>query len=155
MSYMFLSFEEHLEKQNRQKGDFYTESLADQYLRLAKRVPDRYRLAKLDDFIEKLFPTDILNEYFFSCPNFLRERHENDTGKTYLNNVVIRPTKTLSSAKYMPENQNIILVGDISDNGKYKIFEVKGMEFIDDSMKSDRDMVVKAKAVSSRLCQFT
>lgn len=149
MSYMFLSFEEHLEKQNRQKGDFYTESLKDQYLRLAKRVPDRYRLAKLDDFIEKLFPTDILNEYFFSCPNFLRERHENDTGKTYLNNVVIRPTKTLSSAKYMPENQNIILVGDISDNGKYKIFEVKGMEFIDDSMKSDRDMVVKAKAVSS------
>ena len=30
MSYMFLSFEEHLEKQNRQKGDFYTESLTDQ-----------------------------------------------------------------------------------------------------------------------------
>jgi|GEM_PF-4803834 len=74
MSYMFLSFEEHLEKQNRQKGDFYTESLTDQYLRLAKRVPDRYRLAKLDDFIEKLFPTDILNEYFFSCPNFFKRK---------------------------------------------------------------------------------
>lgn len=149
MSYMFLSFSEHLNQPSKQKGDFYTSSLNEQYENLLKRIPEKKREKSFNNFIEGLFPTNLLQEYTFSCPNFLRELHENNNGKTYLNNVVIRPPITLRTKKLLPDGQNIILIGDISETDKYKMFEVKGIEFIDETMNSNKDIKIKTMAVSS------
>lgn len=114
-----------MNKPNKQRGDFYTDSLTDQYKRLSKRIPETKRLSNFKDFIENLFPSGSDKNYTFSCPNFLKELHSIENGKTYLNNVVIRPQKTLFSSKFLPDGQNVILIGDISKTEKYKIFEVK------------------------------
>ncbi len=150
MSYIFLSFSEHLEQTSYSKNDFYKLSLKDQYEHLQKRVPLTRRINSFEIFIENCFPTSFKKKYYFSCPNFLREKKQADEGKpSYLNNVVIRPELTSNMKNYLPDNQNVILIGDIYEGGKLKMLQVKGIEFIDASMSSPSDMVVNESVCNS------
>ncbi|HOU68248.1 MAG TPA: AAA domain-containing protein [Paludibacteraceae bacterium] len=89
-------------------------------------------------------------KYYISCPNFLREKEQRESGApSYLRNVVVRPELTLSMRRYLPDNQNIILVGDIYESNKAKVLQIKGIQFIDASMSSPNDMIVNAEACSS------
>lgn len=150
MSYLFLSFSEHLTTSNRNKSELYNTSLMEQYEALQRRVPSERRVSELEDFIERCFPSDIKKKYYFSCPNFLREKKQVNDGKAaFLNNVVIRPELTLSMKQCLPDNQNIILIGDVYESDRLRMFQVKGLEFIDDSMSSVNDMLADAVACSA------
>ena len=142
MPYLFLSFADNLDKDSKSKRDFYNLSLEKQYNILKKRIPAGRQLDSFTQFIEQCFPSAMQKKYYLSCPNFLREKRTNASGATFLNNLVIRPEKTLSMRSFLPDNQNIILIGDIYEGGKLKMFSVKGIQLIDDSMSSPYDLVI-------------
>lgn len=150
MAYLFLSFCEHLESNSSLKSEFYNLSLTKQFELLQKRLPLDKQTSSFRSFIETCFPTGLIKKYYISCPNFLREKHQSSNGKTtYLNNVVIRPELTLKMKSFLPDNQNIILIGDIYEGGKLKMFQVKGMQFIDQNMQSPNDIVASLIACNA------
>ena len=135
MPYLFISFADRLDKEINVKNELFGESLRGQFKNLQKRIPPRRQSNSFERFIETCFPSGMVKRYYISCPNFLREKRESSSGKTqFLDNVVIRPELTMSMRTYLPDNQNIILVGKIVEGGKQKFFEVKGIQLIDESM---------------------
>ena len=143
MAYIFLSFSEHLNRGANSKNDFYNLSLNEQFELLQRRIPLERQVSNFNTFIETCFPTNFNKKYYISCPNFLREKHQVAEDKpSFLNNVVIRPELTLSMKRVLPDNQNIILIGDIYEGGKLKMLQIKGLQLIDDSMESPYDLRV-------------
>lgn len=150
MAYLFLSFVDHLDRTTNIKNEFYNLSLNEQFKLLQKRIPLDRQTSSFQSFIEACFPTGMTKKYYISCPNFLREKEQRESGApSYLRNVVVRPELSLSMRRYLPDNQNIILVGDIYESNKAKILQIKGIQFIDASMSSPNDMIVNAEACSS------
>lgn len=144
MSYIFLSFHKRLDSNSTNKKDYYSLSLNNQYEKLKKRLPLEKQFS-FREFIEGCFQSGFLKRYFFTCPNFLREKKELSK-VSYLYNVVIRPEYTPQMEKFLPDNQNVILIGDICEGQKLKVFVVKGIEFIDIGMKSISDKEVTVSA---------
>ena len=150
MNALFISFVKNIAKRNGFRGDFYRDSLEDQYALLKLRVPPERRIESLEQFIESTFTTGLWKYYYISCPNFLRElRSENDGMMSFLDNVVIRPELTLSMRQCLPDGQNVILIGNIAERGERAEFTVKGIEFIDESMSASGDRKVRATAVNA------
>lgn len=138
--YLFISFVDHLEEKSRNYDDFFNEPLINQYKRLSMRVSANERIYSFSDFIHKMMP-NLTGTFFVSCPNFIREKDENRTGTTqFLRNVVIRPRIRVTSRKYLPDNQELILIGDVVERNSLNSFEVKGIEFIDSSMADDNEL---------------
>lgn len=150
MAYIFISYAEHLTQGARNKAEFYNLSLEEQYEILERRIPESHRTGSFRTFIDACFPSALLKKFYISCPNFLRDRKISEDGKpSYLNNVVLRPELTLSMRRYLPDNQNVILIGDIIEGQKMKKFVVKGIQFIDESMSSPNDLAVRAQICSN------
>jgi len=150
MSYLFLSFTDRLDKGSNFKSELYNQSLNEQYKQLQKRIPLNRQVGSFKQFIEYCFPTGMTKRYYIACPNFLREKESSKSGKVqYLDNVVVRPELTLSMRGYLPDNQNIILIGKIIEGGKQKHLEVKGIQLIDSSIMSPHDTIVQAAACNS------
>lgn len=142
MAYIFLSFSEYLDSASPFKNEFYNLSLSEQFMLLQKRIPLERQSSSLRSFIEACFPSNMTKKYYISCPNFLREKIQSEEGRpSYLKNVVIRPELTLSMRRVLPDNQNVILIGDIYEGGKLKMLKIKGIQFIDSTMSSPNDMV--------------
>lgn len=142
MKYLHLSFAERLEEDSRNKRDFYNLSLQKQYEILKRRISDKKRIDNFESFIERCFPPEFEKTYVLSCPNILREKNETNHGFSYLNNLVIRPEKTMQMTQCLPENQNIILIGDLKEGQYIATFVVKGIQFIDDNMVSQNDISI-------------
>ena len=150
MAYLFLSFADHLDKSTSFNKEFYNQSLNEQFLLLQKRIPLHKQSSSFQSFIETCFPTGMTKKYYISCPNFLREKEQKESGApSYLRNVVVRPELTLSMRRCLPDNQNIILIGDIYESNKAKLLQIKGIQFIDSSMSSPNDLVISAEACSA------
>lgn len=150
MAYIFLSFSEHLDRNSNNRNEFYNLSLNEQFKLLQKRVPLDRQVSSLQSFIEACFPSGMSKRYYLSCPNFLREKKQSASDKpSYLNNVVIRPELTLSMRRFLPDNQNIILIGDVYEGGKLKMLQIKGIQFIDASMSSPNDMIANEQVCNS------
>ena len=150
MAYLFLSFSEHLEKTTNFKNEYYNLSINEQFDLLEKRLPLEKQAYSFRDFVETCFPTGFTKKYYISCPNFLREKDQkNDNAPSYLRNVVVRPELSLRMKNYLPDNQNIILIGDIYESNKVQVLQVKGIQFIDEAMSSPNDLIVNAEACNS------
>ena len=150
MAYLFLSFVGRMDKGSNFKSELYNLSLNEQFEYIKKRIPLDRQVRSLQELIEYCFPSNLTKKYYFSCPNFLREKETSKNGKTqYLDNVIVRPELTLSMRRVLPNNQNIILIGKIVEGGIQKILEVKGIQLIDSSMSSPSDIVVEASACNS------
>lgn len=139
MGYLFLNFADRYYDRAKNNKDIFNLPLEEQFEKLQLRIPQNRRCYELESFMDCCFPSGMDKKYIFSFPNFVREK----TGKegNYLNNVVIRPEKTLQMHNFLPDNQNVILIGDVFIGTKLKMFNVKGIELIDDSMRSDKDLV--------------
>lgn len=148
MSYIFLSFSEHLNKGANNKNDFYNLSLTEQFELLKRRIPLNRQSSSFMDFINTCFPSGFEKKYYISCPNFLREKYQSsDDSPTYLNNIVLRPELTLSMKSILPDNQNVILIGDIFEGERLKMILIKGIELIDESMSSPYDYPISGHSV--------
>ena len=81
MSYLFLSFSDKMEKKGKFGGDLYSASLNDQFAQLQKKIPLDRQVSSLNRFIETCFPSGMKKKYYFSCPNFIREKRVVDYAK--------------------------------------------------------------------------
>ena len=150
MAYLFLSFTDKMDKGSKFSGDIYSTSLNIQFDQIQRKLPLSKQTSSLRELIEACFPTGLNKKYYFSCPNFIREKRQSAEDRpSFLDNVVVRPEYTLSMRSVLPDNQNIILIGDIYESAKIKAFQVKGIQLIDLNMQSPRDMVVNAEACSA------
>ncbi len=68
---------------------------------------------------------------------------------SFVQRVLVRPELTLSMRRYLPDNQNVILIGDIYEGGKLKMLQIKGIQFIDASMSSPNDMIANEQVCNS------
>ena len=153
MAYLYLNFADNLESGSRNQNDLYNASLTEQYRVLRQRVNGNFP-EMLVDFIDMFCPA-CTSEYFISLPSFEREIHtvkNKYSGKenSYINNMVIRPTGTPYSRGVLPENYELILIGDVV-RGSVISVSVKGMDLIDKSMKKFGEKSVKCNAA----CAFT
>ena len=64
MSYIFISYSEHLDKGANSKNDFYNLSLNEQYALLQKRIPLDRQVSSFSSFIETCFPSNFVNRYY-------------------------------------------------------------------------------------------
>ena len=143
MGIIFIDFQKNLTEAKTNKYSFFSYSLEEQYKSILSRIPiHKNRLTKIQDFIEKCFPTGLKKKYFFTSSNFKREQKEAANGITYLINIVIRPELTAEMRNYLPDKTNVILIGDIQEGEKYKIFIVKGIELIDEFISTTNDIQV-------------
>ena len=127
MDALFISYTRLLENTSKNKDDFYRDSLKDQFTALQLRIPIEKRTDDFVEFFEAMSPSGLQKKYTISCPNFLRELQTD--GKTvFLKNVVLKPELTLSMKRYLPDGQNIILIGDIAERDDRSEFNVKGMQ---------------------------
>jgi hypothetical protein len=108
MPYLFISFYKNLDTEQNNNM-----SLNEQFKLLQRRMPLERQSSSLKEFMEICFPSGFRKKYYIACPNFKREKESDNYGFWYLNNVVIRPEHTPKMASVLPDNQNIILIGDI------------------------------------------
>ena len=127
MDALFISYIRLLENTSKNKDDFYRDSLKDQFSALQLRIPIEKRTDNFVEFFEATFPSGLQKKYTISCPNFLRE-FQTDGKTVFLKNVVLKPELTLSMKRYLPDGQNIILVGDIAQRNDWSEFNVKGIQ---------------------------
>lgn len=144
MPYLFISFYKNLDTEQNNNM-----SLNEQFKLLQRRMPLERQSSSLKEFMEICFPSGFRKKYYIACPNFKREKESGKYGFWYLNNVVIRPEHTPKMASVLPDNQNIILIGDIRGGDNLKEFQVREIQFIDINMSSPRDMVIQESACLS------
>ena len=146
--YIFISYAEYLDGAPKNGAEFYNTPLNDQYELLKKRMPPNRQIDSFKEFIEVCFPSSFNKKYYLSCPNILRKKDE--LGNTsFLKNVVLRPELTPKMKSVLPDNQNIILIGDICEGNRLKMFRVKGIQLIDSEMSSPHDITVSGIACNS------
>ena len=141
MSYLLLNFAGKSEAGSKLKKDVYNTPLKDQYENLRNRYSElKHTEFKL--FIDKCFPP-FTKKYFISIPNILRKELEEDEPK-FINNVVLRSPRWAVSETMLPKGIDVILIGDISI--KHREFQVKGIEFIDESVYKHGETELEATA---------
>ncbi|MCH5156071.1 MAG: AAA family ATPase [Clostridiales bacterium] len=143
---------DNLESGSRNPNDLYNTSLTEQYRVLCQRFDGNFP-ETLVNFIDMFCPA-CTSEYFISLPSFDRKISTvvNRSGRenNYINNMVIRPTGTVYCRGVLPDNYELILIGDVM-LGSVVFVSVKGIDIIDKSMKKFGEKSVKCNAA----CAFS
>ncbi len=148
-SVILIDFSVRRREGSRFQTEMYRGSLEQQYEKLSRRVPGDRRVP-FEEFVRICFPAGLPKKYFISCPNFIRERETSPNGSThFLHNLVIRPELTPAMQEILPPQQNIFLIGDIVEGAKIRSFQVKGFEYIDETMTSPSDFCFTGPAVTA------
>lgn len=128
MGYLYLNFMDNLERGSKSWDDFYTTSLKEQYEGLKHRL-GIYAADTFQEFIASAFPS--MDKYYnISLPGFDRKMKVNHRGKQCIYNIVIRPEKDHILSYRLPNNYDIIIIGDVTFGNVIDI-TVKGIELID------------------------
>ena len=133
MNFLFLDCTFNINSGSRNWDDYFSTSLLDQYSNIHKKNGNTQK-ATIDDFknfMNVCFNSLKTNTYYFSMPAFDREPELDKNGKYIYRNVVIRPEKDTLIKRFLPEGQDIIIIGDIKCLKNY-LFVVKGIELIDE-----------------------
>lgn len=151
MAYLYLNFFDNLTSGSRNFDDFYTQSLAEQYEGIKRRL-GRNAPEDLQKFIAMCCPYSE-SEYYISMPALDRKiqrkiRRDGSEGTEYINNVVIRPA--LYRTYGIPESLDVIFIGDITF-GSVIAFTVKGIELMDSGVAKLGEYRVNCTAA----CAFT
>ena len=143
MSIIFIDFQKNLTETKTNRYSFFCYSLEEQYQHITSRIPIEKNITNsLQELIEICFPTRFVKKYYFTSSNFKRDKRDGVNGTTFLNNIVIRPELTPQMRSFLPDKANIILIGDIQENDKYKTFIVKGIELIDEFISTTNDIQI-------------
>ncbi|MCR4661562.1 MAG: AAA family ATPase [Clostridia bacterium] len=157
MAYLYLNFIDNMEVGLGSKAwgrdDFYTSSLSKQYEEI-KRKLGGYAPNTLQQFIEAVFPQNISKEYNISMPSFDRQlqiiTQKNGRTSERIFNIVIRPEKDSYINSALPDNYDVMIIGDLTYGGVVEI-TVKGIELIDSNVAKFGEKRIKCKAA----CAFT
>jgi superfamily I DNA and/or RNA helicase len=144
MSIIFLDFYSNIGKDNKNansNSNFFNSALEEQFNSFSDKLPLNNESRNLKSFIQACFPAEVPKCYYFSCPSFVKELDQDKNGVQFLNNVIIRPEITPTMIHILPPKMNVILIGDIAIGSNLKSFRVKGLELIDSSLYSDKEII--------------
>lgn len=144
MGYLYLNFCDNLENGSKSRNDFYTVSLSEQYKALKQKI-GLYAPDTLQEFIAHIFPVAQDKTYYISLPAFRRSMRENFRGKQCVFNIVIRPERDMFSSHVLPENYDVIIIGDVTFGSVIDI-TVKGLELIDKNVAKFGEKRVRCTA---------
>lgn len=151
MGYLYLNFIDNLESGSRNPNDLYNTSLNEQYEALRSRFGGYYS-GTLQQFISLYCPLSA-SEYYISLPSFDRGIrmvvNKNGRENKYINNIIIRPVKSLYTRNVLPQNYDLILIGDVTF-GSVIFVSVKGIDIIDSSIEKFGEM----RVVCTAACAF-
>lgn len=153
MAYLYLNFVDNLESGSRNPNDLYNTSLNEQYESLKRRA-GLYYSGTLQEFIAHYCPMSD-NEYYISLPSFDRKINKvttkNGRENSYINNIIIRPIKKKYAHNVLPENCELILIGDVLLSGSVISVTIKGIDIIDSSIEKFGEM----RVVCTAACAFS
>ena len=136
MAYLYLNFMDNMEVGLGSKAwgrdDFYTTSLIEQY-EVIKRKLGGYAPNTLQQFVAAVFPQNVSKAYCISMPSFDRQMQTNKRGKQCIYNIVIRPEKDIYTNSALPNNYDVMIIGDLTYGAVVEI-TVKGIELIDSNV---------------------
>ncbi len=124
------------------RRNLYKTTLEEQFDTLTVGLPEGYYFDDYKDMIRQIFKVGMSNTFKVSLPNFERELDSNKEVNR-LKNVVIKPVK--SNINLLPNNQTLLLVGDVIISNKIK-FNLKGMQFINRDLQVESDLEITAVA---------
>lgn len=94
------------------------------------------------EFMNQCFNPYKTNIYHFSMPAFDRRAECDKKGNYIYRNVVIRPEKDSLIKRFLPDGQDVIIIGDIKCL-KNNLFVVKGIELIDEISEEESEISVQ------------
>lgn len=112
MAYLLLNFAGNSDTGSNRVQDFYNKPLKEQFAALTMRYP-LLKNIKYEQFIQTCFPTGVPMDYYISMPNFLRN-NSSVCEANYFNNIIIRAKRNYLSQHILPDDLEIILIGDVS-----------------------------------------
>lgn len=127
MGYLYLNFLENMNQGSKSWDDFYTSSLKEQYEVIKRKVGLN---VSLQEFLSYAFPTQTSKNYYISMPSFDRRVKHDRRGKDVIYNIVIRPEKDSYLNNVVPNNYDLMIIGDVTFNNVIDI-TIKGIELID------------------------
>jgi len=113
---------------SRSWDDFYTSSLKDQYEVIKRKLGGLNY--SLQEFLSYAFPTQTSKNYYISMPSFDRRIKQDRRGKDVIYNIVIRPEKDSYLNNVVPQNYDLMIIGDVTFNNVIDI-TIKGIDLID------------------------
>lgn len=149
-SFIFLDFTFNITRGSNNWDDYFSTPLLQQYSNIYKKM-GKTASPTIDEFkrfINICFSTLTENTYLFSMPAYDRRCEVDRRGNNNYRNIVIRPKKTSLMTPYLPEGQNVILIGDIKV-AKVTTFVVKGIETIDETNKGAEEQELKCCCASA------
>jgi Ni2+-binding GTPase involved in maturation of urease and hydrogenase len=142
MNYLLLNFATKSENGSTRREDFFNNPLSTQYANIQKKYSQLKRI-DLERFIRSCFDMYKQQYYYILSPNFYSYNDED----LHFNNIIIRPETNNLQQQLLPQNAELILIGDVSiKNGE---FIVKGIEVIDSYLPHIGELKVQAIAANA------
>lgn len=145
MGYLYLNFLENMNQGSKSWDDFYTSSLKEQYEVIKRKVGLNINL---QEFLSYAFPTQTSKNYYISMPSFDRRVKHDRRGKDVIYNIVIRPEKDSYLNNVVPNNYDLMIIGDVTFNNVIDI-TIKGIELIDINVAKFGEIKVNCYAATA------
>ena len=146
MSYLYLNFLDNMNQGSRSWDDFYTSSLKDQFEVIKRKLGGlNYNL---QEFLSYAFPTQTSKNYYISMPSFDRRIKQDRRGKDVIYNIVIRPEKDSYLNNVVPQNYDLMIIGDVTFNNVIDI-TIKGIDLIDVNVAKFGEIKVNCYAATA------
>lgn len=129
MQYLYLNFLENMEYGSKNREDFYTSSLKEQYEVIKRKIEGLNH--SFEDFIASVFPIEASKYYYISIPSFDRRIKKDKKGRDVIHNIVIRPERDIYHM--LPKQYDLMIIGDVTFNNIIDI-TIKGIDIIDSNV---------------------
>lgn len=147
--YIYLDFTQNLSSGSRNWNDVYQESIEEQFEKIKRRLSlyGKNDVTDLKKFVSLCFPM-VKSKYYVSLPGFERkiEASRQYRGAECIYNMVLRPKKNGITSSMLPEELDVILVGDLVFRNNLISFVVKGLDLIDQNVEKFGELPVECAA---------
>lgn len=144
MNFLFLDCTFNMVKGSQNWDDYFSTSLVEQYSNIYRKMGNTQKatIENFKEFMNQCFNPYKTNIYHFSMPAFDRRAECDKKGNYIYRNVVIRPEKDSLIKRFLPDGQDVIIIGDIKCL-KNNLFVVKGIELIDEISEEESEISVQ------------
>lgn len=143
MSYLYMNFTARWDNESKYILESF-KSLKEQFEVLQRKLRSYNKnVSSLEELINICLPFYRENTFYLSMPGFERKIAEGKRDILY--NVVVRPEKNEIINACIPQQFDIIFIGDIVFNNTVISFDVKGMELMDVNIAKFGEYEIKCK----------
>ena len=149
--YLYLDFTKYRNVKTWNHNDVYKESLIEQFEKIKRRLAFHgvTNVGDFDEFVRYCFSPVLPAGYYVSLPSFDRTIQKyNVYGQDYdcIYNIVIRPEKSEILKYIIPDNLDVIIVGDLTFVNNRISIDVKGIDLVDINVQKFGELRIECLA---------